>query len=89
MHLQVCRGEEKGKNTRRTGRWARANNVRVNSLPKSGSQARDLLLSFIFATSLCLIRFDRDRPSRLQDAVSLGGSSLYIRAAVTKIAAYQ
>jgi hypothetical protein len=53
------------------------------------SQAHSLILPFIFATSPCLIRFNRDRPSRLRDAVTLGGSSLYIRAAATKIATYQ
>jgi hypothetical protein len=34
------------------------------------------LLSFIFAMSLCLIHFDTDRPSRLQDVVILDKSSL-------------
>jgi hypothetical protein len=42
-------------------------------------------LPFIFATSLCLICFDRDRPSRLRDAVTLGRSSLYIRVSAIKI----
>jgi hypothetical protein len=35
--------------------------------------------------SPCLIRFDRDRPSRLRDFVTLGRSSLYIHAAATEI----
>jgi hypothetical protein len=39
--------------------------------------------------SLCLIRFDKDRPSRLRDAVTLGRSSLYIRVAATEIATNQ
>jgi hypothetical protein len=42
-------------------------------------------LSFIFATSPCLVRFDRDRSSRLREAVTLGRYSLYIRVATTKI----
>jgi hypothetical protein len=40
------------------------------------SQAHGLLLPFSFAMSPRLIRFDRDRPSRLRDAVTLGGSFL-------------
>jgi hypothetical protein len=39
-------------------------------------QGRDFLLPFLFALSPCLIRFDRDRPSRLQDVVTLDGSSI-------------
>jgi hypothetical protein len=39
-------------------------------------QVRGFVLPFIFAMSLCLIRFDRDRPSQLRDAVTLNGSSL-------------
>jgi hypothetical protein len=56
--------------------------------PKA-SQVHDLLLPFIFAMSLCLICFDRDRPSWLRDAVTLGRSFLYIRATVTEIATDQ
>jgi hypothetical protein len=40
------------------------------------TQVRGFLLLFIFAPSLYLIRFDRDRPSRLCDAITLGRSSL-------------
>jgi hypothetical protein len=43
--------------------------------PKA-SQVYSFLLPLIFATSPCLIRFDRDRPSRLRDFATLGGSSL-------------
>jgi hypothetical protein len=50
------------------------------------SQTRGLLLPFIFAMSPYLIRFDRDRASQLRDAVTLGMSFLYIRAAATEIA---
>jgi hypothetical protein len=35
--------------------------------------------------SPCLIRFDRDRPSRLRDFVTLGRSFLYIHATATEI----
>jgi hypothetical protein len=56
----------------------RAHELSTKIRPKA-SQARGLLLPFIFATSPCLIRFDRDRPSRF----------LYIRAAATKIAINQ
>jgi hypothetical protein len=40
------------------------------------SHVCDFLLSFIIATSQCLIHFNRDKPSRLRDAVILDGSSL-------------
>jgi hypothetical protein len=40
------------------------------------SQVRSFLLPFIFTMSLCLIRFDRDRHNRLQDAITLGMYSL-------------
>jgi hypothetical protein len=99
MHLQVYGGEEKRENTRSrslasprrvgqggVGRWARAHDVHVNSPPKSGPRPP---LLFIFATSPGLIRFDRDRPSRLWDVVTLGGPSLYICAAATEIVRYQ
>jgi hypothetical protein len=85
VHLQMCEGEEKGGNTCALthlasprlagpgGAWrgvvARAHDVRVNSPPKSGPKPHRLA---------CLIRFDRDRPSRLWDVVTLGRSSLYI-----------
>jgi hypothetical protein len=36
-----------------------------------------------------LIYFDRDRPNRLRDAVTLGESSLYIRATAMKIATHE
>jgi hypothetical protein len=88
----MCEGEKKGKNTyarSEARRWV--HDVRVNSSLKSdsASQTRDLLLPFIFAMGPCLIRFDRDRHSRLRDDVTLGGSSIYIRAAATEIATYQ
>jgi hypothetical protein len=73
-------------------RWARAHDVRVNSPSKFGSKPHRPAASFyrfFFATSLCLIRFDRDRPSRLRDAVTLDRSSLYIRAAAIEIVIYQ
>jgi hypothetical protein len=37
--------------------------------PKA-SQVHDFLLPFIFTLNLCVIHFDRDRSSRLQDAVT-------------------
>jgi hypothetical protein len=55
------------------------------SSSRNRTQARDLLLPFIFVTSPCLIRFDRDRANRLRDAVTLGRSSLYIHVTATKI----
>jgi hypothetical protein len=60
----------------------------VKIRPKA-SQARNLLLPFIFAMTPCIIHFDRDRPSRLRDAVTLGESSLYIRATTTEIATHK
>jgi hypothetical protein len=90
MRLQVCEGEEKEENThaRLLASSGRAGRGIAEIWPKA-SQARDLILPFIFTTSSCLIRFDRDISSQLWDAVTLGGSSLYIRAAVTEIATYQ
>jgi hypothetical protein len=52
-------------------------------------QAHGLLLPFIFTTSPCLIRFDRDRSSQLWDAVIICGFSLYIRASATKIVTHE
>jgi hypothetical protein len=57
MHLQVCGGDEKGKNTRALARlagawrgeamgWALAHDVRVNSPPKSGPKPSRLAASF-------------------------------------------
>jgi hypothetical protein len=62
-------GEEMGTGARRV----REKSAEIR--PKA-SQVHDLLLPFIFAMSPCLIRFDRDRPNQLRDAVTLGGSFL-------------
>jgi hypothetical protein len=73
---RAWRGEARQGKARR---WARVHNVCMNSLPKSGSKPHRSTTSFcrlFFATSPCLIRFDRDRPNRLWDAVTLGRSSL-------------
>jgi hypothetical protein len=51
-------------------RWARAYDVRVNSPPKSGPKPRRSTLYTNVRVSPCLIHFDRDRPSRLRDAVT-------------------
>jgi hypothetical protein len=67
-------------------RWA--HNVHVNSPPKSGPKLRRSAVSFcrlFFTTRPCLIRFDRNRLSRLHDAETLGGSSLQIRASTTEV----
>jgi hypothetical protein len=78
----VCVGDEKEKNAcspRRVGRWARAHDVCVNSLSKSGPKPRKstvFFLTFIFATNSCLIRFDRERHNWLWDVVTLNRSSL-------------
>jgi hypothetical protein len=100
MHLQVCGGEKKEKTHARTRsprqgvawrgvarRWARAHDVRMNSPLKSGSKPRRPATSFyrLFLTSPCLIRFDRDRHSRLRDTVTLVRSSLYICTVATEI----
>jgi hypothetical protein len=63
------RSEAMGTGARRACEWS------TDIWPKV-SQVRSLLLSFIFATSLCLICFNRDRPSRLRDVVTLGRYSL-------------
>jgi hypothetical protein len=60
--------------------WVRAHDVRVNGPP-----SLDFLLRFIFVMNSCLIRFDRDIPSRLRDTVTLGLSSLKICAAATEL----
>jgi hypothetical protein len=60
-------------------RWARAHDVHVNSLTKSGPKPRRTMAFFchlFFAMSPCLIHFNRDKPSLLRDIVTLGGSSL-------------
>jgi hypothetical protein len=59
-------------------RWAKVHDVRMNGLLKSGLKTKGLRVPFAvyFATSPCLICFDRDRPSRLRDAVTVGKSSL-------------
>jgi hypothetical protein len=69
-------------------RWVQTHDMRVNSPPKSGPKPRRPTNSFcrlFFAMSSYLIYFDRDRSSQLRDAVTLGRSSLYIRAAAIKI----
>jgi hypothetical protein len=71
----ACRGM-----TRR-GDGRGAYDVHMNSPSKSGPKTRRsaasfCLLPFSFAMSPCLISFDRDRASRLRDAVTLGMSSL-------------
>jgi hypothetical protein len=63
------RGEAMGADTRRAREWS------IEIWPNA-SQVRGFLLSFIFAMSPCLICFNRDRPSRLRDIVTLGRSSL-------------
>jgi hypothetical protein len=63
------RGEAMGMDARRVHEYF------TKIWPKA-SQVYSFLLPFIFATSPCLIRFDRDRPSRLRDFATLGGSSL-------------
>jgi hypothetical protein len=61
-------------------RWARAHDVRVNSPPKSGPKPHRPAASFchLFCNKSVSNMVDRDRPSRLRDAVTLGRSSLYI-----------
>jgi hypothetical protein len=66
-------GSWRGKVTAIGARCAHEWSVKI--WPKA-SQVRDFLLSFIFAISLCLINFDKDRPSRLRDAITLGRCSL-------------
>jgi hypothetical protein len=57
--------------------WRRGEREKhTRALACLASQVHNLILPFIFATSLCLIRFDRDRPRWLWDAVTLGGSSI-------------
>jgi hypothetical protein len=100
MHLQVCGGEEKGRNTHARSlaspclarpavawrgevrRWARAHDMHVNSLSKSGPKPRRPAAYFcrLFCYESVSNTFDRDRPSQLRDVVTLGRSSLYIRA---------
>jgi hypothetical protein len=63
------RGEAMGIGARRAREWS------AKIWPKA-SQVCGFLLSFIFAMSPCLIRFDRDKTTRLRDVVTLGGSSL-------------
>jgi hypothetical protein len=59
-------------------RSVRAHNVRVNSPQKSGPKPHRFAASFcrLFLLRLCLICFDRDRPNRLHDAITLDISSL-------------
>jgi hypothetical protein len=57
------RGEPMGTGARR----ARESSAEIR--PKA-SHVCSLLLLFIFATSPCLIRFDRDKPSQLRDTVT-------------------
>jgi hypothetical protein len=68
-------------------RGARAHDVCVNSPPKSGPNPCRPTTSFyhLFCYEPVSNTFDRDRPSRLLDAVTLGRSSLYIRAAALEI----
>jgi hypothetical protein len=71
--------------------WARAHDVRVNSPPTSGPNPHRLAASFchLFCYEFAFNTFDRDRPSRLRDAVTLARSSLYICAAEMEIRIYQ
>jgi hypothetical protein len=68
-HGEARQGKVMGVGAQHTREWS-------TEIRSKASQARDLLLSFIFATSPCLIRFDRDRPSQLWNVVTLDGSSL-------------
>jgi hypothetical protein len=56
-----------GAGTRRVREWS-------TKIWSKASQIRGFLLPFIFATSTCLIHFDRERPNRLRHAIILGGS---------------
>jgi hypothetical protein len=58
-----------GAGTRRVREWS-------TKIWSKASQIRGFLLPFIFATSTCLIHFDRERPNRLRHAIILGGSFL-------------
>jgi hypothetical protein len=85
----VRRRGEKEKHTRALTRLispgvAWAHDVRMNSPPKFRPKPHMHAASFP-----CLRYFDRDRPSHLRDVVIIDESSLYIRAATTKIATYQ
>jgi hypothetical protein len=68
-----------------------AHDVRVNSPLKSGLKPHRPAASFchLVCYESMSNTFDRDRPTRLWDAVTLGKSSLYIRAAATEIGIYQ
>jgi hypothetical protein len=82
----VCEVEEKESNTCALalpgvawrGGESRVHDVCVNSPLKSGPKPHRSRSPFAvyFFTSMCLIHFDRDRLSRLQDAVTLDRSSL-------------
>jgi hypothetical protein len=59
-------------------RWVQAHDVRVNSPLKSGPKPRRAAAFFcrLFCYESVSNTFDRDRPSRLRDVVTLGRSSL-------------
>jgi hypothetical protein len=65
--------------------------VRMNSLLKSRLKSRRSAASFchLFCYESVSNIFDRDRPSRLRNAVTLDRSSLYICVAGTEIGIYQ
>jgi hypothetical protein len=67
------------------GAGAQRAHEQFTEIQSEASQVRDILLLFIFVASLCLIHFNRDRPSRLWDVVTLDGSSLQICAVTTEV----
>jgi hypothetical protein len=92
MYLQMYAGEEKAENTRARSLASpgRAGAGRGEVRRGDGRTTCAWIVRQNPAQSLAgLIRFDRDRSSQLRDAVNIGRSSLYIRAATTKIATNQ
>jgi hypothetical protein len=86
-HLAMPRLARRGE----VRRWVQAHDVRVNSPLKSGPKPRRAAALFcrLFCYESVSNTFDRDRPSRLRDVVTLGRSFLYIRVAATEIGIYQ
>jgi hypothetical protein len=89
MHLQVCRGEEKGGNTHLASprQVFPIYTCLICLIGRKGERPIPFAIYFCYESVSNM--FDRDRPSQLWDAVTLGRSSLYIRAATMEIAIYQ
>jgi hypothetical protein len=86
MHLQMCGGEEKGRNTRARSLASQGQGGAWRSEVRRGAWVHDVHVN---SPSKSSPKPHRPASNQLWDAVTLGRSFLYIRAATTEITTNQ